>query len=721
MRLSRLKVQNFRALKEVELSLSQFACVIGENNAGKSSLLHAILRFIDGQKLVESDYYDPAKAVEVEMDLKITEDDLKDLAEEHRPKIETALINGELKLRRRFILGLKSELLCFRNVPREDRWKDDVLSEKLKGKKPLELKALLQAEYPELAKDLPASLTQKEIKERAERFRQTLAADQLVAEYNPLPTGVDNSITAIMPEPIYIQAVKDIADDIKSKDSATFGKVLGLLLNAVQPRFDAEKELFTQLDRKLNPYTNEAGTTVDDRLEEIKQVEALIQGNLKENFPQASVAIRIPPPDIKTILQAARINIHDGGIEGPIETKGDGLKRSVLFALFRAYVNLSKLPGWNPKASSGSGRPRYLFLFEEPELYLHPRAQQSLFDALALVSKDFQVVVTTHSPLFFSADKTTSFVKIAKLGNPAAPEKPFSRAFPVDLTEDIPAKDAFQVLCYENNNVAFFANEVVLVEGDSDIIAFKHIARALNPAWDFDGGRVRIVKVNGKGNFKRFSDFFKRFEIKPLILSDLDLLVRDFDKTGIVAGSPLFELRTNLLELADKKVAGENGAGDAFKRLFERRTWQQRGEHFFSIAKAAKAGKGLSDEDVEFLKVLIEAEQQEPRLEILRDHADVRATKHDFLRDLRKDGILVLAKGAIEDYYPEGLTGTDKPTKADSFRKSCATRESVVGLSEEVPTSCGGKRRELEAIFSHIFEGSDRVASAAVPALKANG
>lgn len=716
MRLSRLKVHNFRALREVELSLSQFACVIGENNAGKSSLLHAVLRFIDGQKLVESDYYDLTRPVEIELDLQISAEDLADLAEEHRPKIETALINGELKLCRRFAPGTKGELLCFRSVPLEERWREDVLSEKLKGKKAPELKTLVQTEYVEISKDLPATLTQREIKERADRFRQALTPAQLIAEYNSLPTGVDNSISAIMPEPIYIQAVKDIADDIKSKDSATFGKVLGLLLNAVQPKFDAEKELFTRLDRKLNPYLDEAGTAVDDRLSEIKQVEALIQGNLKENFPQASVAIRIPPPDIKTILQAARINVHDGGIDGPIETKGDGLKRSVLFALFRAYVNLSKMPGWNPKASTGAGRPRYLFLFEEPELYLHPRAQQSLFDALGQVSKDFQVVVTTHSPLFFSADKTTSFVKIAKLGNPPAPAKPYSKAFPVDLARDIPAKDAFQILCYENNNVAFFANEVVLVEGDSDIIAFKHAARLLNPSWDFDGSRIRIVKVNGKGNFKRFSDFFSRFEIKPLILSDLDLLIRDFDKTGIPTGSPLDGERAKLLELADKNTTGGGGAGDAFKRLYEKRNWQQRGEQLFTIVKAAKEGKAPSNEDLEFLQILIDAEQQEPRLQVLRDHADVKTAKNALLRELRKEGVLILAKGAIEEYYPEGLTGLDKPTKAESFRKACNTRDSILALAETVPTSCGKERNELEAIFAQIFEGSDKLPTSTEPA-----
>ncbi|UQZ30866.1 AAA family ATPase [Clavibacter michiganensis subsp. michiganensis] len=44
MRLTRIHIENFRAHEDTELPLSQFVCLIGENNAGKSSVLHA-LRF----------------------------------------------------------------------------------------------------------------------------------------------------------------------------------------------------------------------------------------------------------------------------------------------------------------------------------------------------------------------------------------------------------------------------------------------------------------------------------------------------------------------------------------------------------------------------------------------------------------------------------------------------------------------------------------------------
>ena len=36
--MSHLRVENFKGLREIDVPLSRFACLIGENNAGKSSV-----------------------------------------------------------------------------------------------------------------------------------------------------------------------------------------------------------------------------------------------------------------------------------------------------------------------------------------------------------------------------------------------------------------------------------------------------------------------------------------------------------------------------------------------------------------------------------------------------------------------------------------------------------------------------------------------------------
>jgi putative ATP-dependent endonuclease of the OLD family len=535
------------------------------------------------------------------------------------------------------------------------------------------------------------------------QLRATLNPDDIVEEEAELPTGIPESIARLLPEPVYIPVVKNLGDDFKTTDCAMFGKILGQLFNVVEAQLTDAEALFQTLERKLNRY-EDGGTVKDERLDELKQIERVIERNLQENFPQAQVYIRIPPPDIKSILQNARLDVHDGGISGPIETKGDGLKRSVVFSIFRAYVELARQPGWQKRNLAGPiGHARYLFLFEEPELYLHPKAQRILFDALYTVAEDHQVIVTTHSPLFFSADRTTTFTKIVKRNADTAYPKPYSEVYPVDLSKDMPAKDAFQIITYENNNAAFFASEVVLVEGDSDLIVYKHIARLLNPRWDFDKGRVMMIRVHGKGSFRRFRDFFARFQITTHILTDLDFVVKDFDKACLPNTHPLHSTRSNVLAEIDKLVSPAALNGETVKDLFTKITWREKWEKFVSVAKSMKDGVKPQLEEVVFIDSMLEEELHQPRIAVLRTHPLIQGPKMAFLCDLRDHEVFVLARGSVEDYYPPGIEGRDKPARAESFQRLIKTRDDVLKLAEDVPRTNGQMVNEFEAIFGSIF------------------
>jgi predicted ATP-dependent endonuclease of OLD family len=103
---------------------------------------------------------------------------------------------------------------------------------------------------------------------------------------------------------------------------------------------------------------------------------------LCQNFPRAKVELAIPPPQLRAILNTAEIYIDDGSRD-LIENKGDGIKRSLTFALLQAYVQKQR-----ERTVEGVAQRPLLFLFEEPELYLHPRSQKVLFDTLAAISSN---------------------------------------------------------------------------------------------------------------------------------------------------------------------------------------------------------------------------------------------------------------------------------------------------------------------------------------------
>ena len=213
---------------------------------------------------------------------------------------------------------------------------------------------------------------------------------------------------------------------------------------------------------------------------------------------------------------------------------------AIVFSILRSYVELkdkltpvvteAPTPALEADLEQPSPQPApasYLLLFEEPELFLHPKAQLILFDALRAFAKEHHVLVSTHSPMFLGSGATETFVKLRKASDSAIAAKPFTQVQPIDLS-DITAKDQFQIICFENNNAAFFADTVVLVEGDSDYLLMPHIARTLNPAWDVVKMPVVFARITGKGNIRRYREFFRRFTVRVPVIADLDLLVNGF-------------------------------------------------------------------------------------------------------------------------------------------------------------------------------------------------
>ena len=87
---------------------------------------------------------------------------------------------------------------------------------------------------------------------------------------------------------------------------------------------------------------------------EVQEIESLIQRNLQESFPRARFAWRFLRRNLRSLLDEAQIAVNDG-ISGPFKTKGDGLRRSVAFAILRAYVDLKTLRP--ARADSPSSRP----------------------------------------------------------------------------------------------------------------------------------------------------------------------------------------------------------------------------------------------------------------------------------------------------------------------------------------------------------------------------
>ncbi|MBH5373369.1 AAA family ATPase [Bradyrhizobium glycinis] len=698
MLLEQIDIKNFKGLKAATFKATKFSCLVGENNAGKSTVLQAIVAALKQVGLSSSQLYDAELCGEFKLAFSgITEADLERLGATHRAKIEPLVEQGRFTLISRCKAGEKAEYRILKKVPREARYREEAVAGVFKGKKGSNaIREALEESYPEFIGNAPEDLsTIAKATEYVAKCLSGLGEQELEIVDGPLPSGMAPSITALIPEPIYIPAVKNLADDLKTTQSTSFGRLLGLLLEDMEPDLAQISESLLKLDTLFNRIVRD-GVRLDERHEKVRSLESLLEGILCKNFPSAKIELAIPPPQLRTILNAAEIYIDDGSRD-LIENKGDGIKRSLTFALLQAYVQRQR-----EKIEDGAAHRPLMFLFEEPELYLHPRSQKVLFDTLAAISSAHQVIVTTHSPLFFAPGVTAGFTRVAK--ETSAP-KPVGVLYPIDFTLDQTSAEVFRLARFENADAAFFSSRVVLFEGQSDDSYLKHVARKLNLDWDFERKSVGLVRVDGKGNFGKYRAFFESFGMKVMIVADLDALFKDYEHLGASEAANL--LRDAAIQRIDARIQEADLAatpsasqiGDRFRRHTFRQTYANAKVGL----KNMKTTRIVDDEALALIDSLFSWESELSRCLACRQDPACASAIVPLLDQLRTQGICVLSKGPIEEYYPDNCPADgSKPSRALKAASMVETEAQALALSEPLAAN---RPPELKEILAELFSG----------------
>jgi len=318
--------------------------------------------------------------------------------------------------------------------------------------------------------------------------------------------------------------------------------------------------------------------------------------------------------------------------------------------------------------------------------------------------------------LFFGPQATATFIKLGKTTDPNTSGKPYTVAYPIDLT-DMGAKDQFQLICHDNNNAAFFAERVVLVEGDSDFILLPHIAKTLNEEWDSARKPVAVARINGKSSIRRYRDFFSRFGMDVSVIGDLDLVLKDFEQLSVPDG--VKEKRAALIRKLDQCIRDEDPepSGDRVKSAHQSGALRAKWGDVRTLRKAYSGGSAELDDVIAAVDDFFEWEREDARLSVLSDqsNSEVLALKREFLAMLRELNIFILEKGSIEAYYPTDVEGSDKPAKAQCFCRKYATRQAVCDLCDRIPVAGEvAPVPELEVILKGAFSPSGERSGRAV-------
>ncbi|MBC8527673.1 MAG: AAA family ATPase [Candidatus Cloacimonetes bacterium] len=195
-----------------------------------------------------------------------------------------------------------------------------------------------------------------------------------------------------------------------------------------------------------------------------------------------------------------------------------------------------------------------VFIIDEPELHLHPRWQQVLLELFSDFTKNrgIQFFIVTHSPHFVTPRSIKSIFRVySKNGESQV-------VAPQILNEN--DKELFMLVNIFNNTKMFFADKVILVEGDIDQIIYGSILEKTQIKKK-DSVVIEIINVQQTGGAKKNKEFLKKWQIKSYGIFDKDKEseLQGLQKVHILKNGKIEDYFQNVVKKKKYKI------GDAIK------------------------------------------------------------------------------------------------------------------------------------------------------------
>ncbi|MEW8539352.1 MAG: AAA family ATPase [Candidatus Thiodiazotropha endolucinida] len=502
MNLREIIIHNVRSIKDATCYVSDYSMLVGENYAGKTNILMALRLFYEdgGIKYKKDSDFPKFK----------TDDDESwvELAFETTPDEQA---------------GLKDEY----------KSKDSILR----------VRKYFQSDNKDLVKTSQSNIYAYEGGELS----------------GNLFYGAKNVSQAKLGNVIYIPAVSKTDETLKLTGPSPFREMVNFVMKRAvleSATFDGLKTAFDTFNTDFKDEASKDGFSINSLIDDINS--DIDQWNIR--FGVSVNPIR-PEDIVKNLLSHYIEDVDLGGKQINLSSFGQGLQRHLIFTLIKlsakyAAPSSTKKKDFDPDFT--------LFLYEEPEAFLHPAQQESLHLSLRTLASQEpeQVLISSHSPHFVSKqiDQIEGIIRLSKINGETnsfqVKEEALNRVFDSNiglykrfcdclnsddyddgikqrirtqrLRDDIPnpaekleeeAVRYFMWLDAERASM-FFAKHVIICEGASEKIFIDFL---FNEKWpEFKDRHIYLLDALGKFNIHRYITLLTELGISHSVLLDSD-------------------------------------------------------------------------------------------------------------------------------------------------------------------------------------------------------
>lgn len=448
MKIQSIEISRFRGIKETAIfNLRNFNVIVGRNDKGKSTILKAINLFLNDveplPEIANAFQDDPI----VEITIKFS------LVKEKKIIIDEAI---ETTYEAEELTDTENNLVV------KKVW--DTSKSKIKADTFILRKKYIENDFILLTeKDLIKTCKSYEIetkKGNGEEFNNIEKRSKLREHYHD--AGIEFSYEFEKLPTTGKTRAKLIHDSLK----ATFPRFE--YFNADRPLNESDNAIqkyFKQLTKDIltENGADEIETIVKDGVEDVL---SKITNKINEVLPEEQQV----QPSVSfnwgnLVTTSFRSKKDDANI--PLSFRGDGFRRLTMMAYFEYLAE-----------EASKNHQNIIFGFEEPETFLHPKAQEELFVRLnGLADNNYQVLLTTHSSVIVSKAERQSLIHITNDGESYVVYQNIDDIS--NIIDDLgitPSNHFYKEL--EK------AKAIVLVEGPDDVKAFNFVSEQYKASGD---------------------------------------------------------------------------------------------------------------------------------------------------------------------------------------------------------------------------------------------